>query len=78
MWSCLGKEKDPFVVIPAFPIKEEFKDKWSKKRIRNEIFDAETGDIMQVNPISAYSQIQPSLLRILKPSSLSVKMDLTP
>ena len=48
MWSCLGKEKDPFVVIPAFPIKEEFKDKWSKKRIRNEIFDAETGDIMQV------------------------------
>lgn len=48
MWSCLGKEKDPFVVIPAFPIKEEYKERWSKSRIRKEIFDAETGDIMQV------------------------------
>ena len=48
MWSCLGKEKDPFVVIPAFPIKEEYKDRWSITRIRKEIFDAETGDIMQV------------------------------
>ena len=48
MWSSLGKEKDPFVVIPAFPIKEGFKDRWPKSRIRKEIFDAETGDIMQV------------------------------
>ena len=48
MWSSLGKEKDPFVIIPAFPIKDEFKDSWSKTRIRKEIFDAETGDIMQV------------------------------
>lgn len=48
MWSSLGREKDPFVVLPAFPIKEGFKDRWSKSRIRKEIFDAETGDIMQV------------------------------
>ena len=48
MWSSLGKEKDPFVIIPAFPIKDEFKDKWPKSRIRKEIFNAETGDIMQV------------------------------
>lgn len=48
MWSSLGREKDPFVVFPAFPIKEGFKDRWSKSRIRKEIFDAETGDIMQV------------------------------
>ena len=48
MWSSLGKEKDPFVIFPAFPIKEGFKDRWPKSRIRKEIFDAETGDIMQV------------------------------
>ena len=49
MWSSLSREKDPFTVIPAIPILEEYKDKWPKSRIRKEIFAAESSDLMQVN-----------------------------
>ena len=48
MWSSLSREKDPFTVIPAIPILEEYKDKWPKSRIRKEIFAAESSDLMQV------------------------------
>ena len=49
MWSSLSREKDPFTVIPAIPILEEYKDKWPKSRIRKEIFAAESSDLMQVS-----------------------------
>lgn len=46
LWTSLGKDRDPFHVIPAIPIKKEYSE-WTKTKIRREILEAETADLME-------------------------------
>ena len=34
MWVSMGRSRDPFIIVPGIPLKEEFQQKWSRKRIR--------------------------------------------
>ena len=34
MWVSMGRSRDPFMIVPGIPLKEEFRQKWSRKRIR--------------------------------------------
>ena len=46
LWTSMGKDRDPFHVIPAIPIKKEYSE-WTKNKIRREILEAETADLME-------------------------------
>jgi len=46
LWCSMERRQDPFTIIPGIPIKEEFKG-WTKSRIRSEILEAETGDLLK-------------------------------
>lgn len=48
MWTSLTKDKDPFLVVPAFPVLHQFQEAWPHSRIRKEIFEAESADLMEV------------------------------
>ena len=50
LWCSMERRQDPFTIIPGIPIKDNFKD-WTKSRIRSEILEAETGDLLHVSHI---------------------------
>jgi len=41
MWVSMSRSKDPFVIIPGIPIKEEFEKVWTKMKIRKDILKSE-------------------------------------
>eukprot|EP00092_Neocalanus_flemingeri_P000078 GFUD01000080.1.p1 GENE.GFUD01000080.1~~GFUD01000080.1.p1 ORF type:complete len:1171 (-),score=266.56 GFUD01000080.1:163-3675(-) len=45
LWCSMERRQDPFTIVPGIPIKENFKNIWTKSKIRSEILEAETGDL---------------------------------
>ena len=48
MFLSLGRERDPFLVVPCIPLKEKYKKAWSDTRIRKEILCSENKTLSQV------------------------------
>jgi len=48
MWVSLGRSRDPFLIIPGIPLKEEFKGTWTNKKIRRDILKSENCALNQV------------------------------
>ena len=86
MWSSLTMEKDPFLVLPAFPVLPHFSASWPKSRIRKQIFEAESADLMMNRDalkfirengpdcLIKYKLVLNHLLRIDKSSCVSVNL----
>ena len=49
LWSSIGRDKDPFIVVPAIPIErgDVFK-KWTTSKIRKDILNAESKQLLEV------------------------------
>ena len=48
MFLSLGRERDPFLVVPCIPLKEKYKKLWPNARIRKEILCSENKTLSQV------------------------------
>ena len=48
MFVSLGRERDPFMVVPCIPLKKEYTKTWSNSRIRKEILCSENKTLCQV------------------------------
>ena len=48
MFVSLGRERDPFIVVPGLPLKKEYRAKWPNTRIRKEILYSENKIVSQV------------------------------
>ena len=49
LWSSIGRDRDPFIVVPAIPRKKEHNGKdWTDAKIRREILNAETKQLSEV------------------------------
>ena len=47
LWSSIGMDKDPFIVVPAIPSGDQFKH-WTNTKIRKEILNAESKQLLEV------------------------------
>jgi len=41
MWVSMGRSRDPFLIVPGIPLKDEFKAAWTNKKIRKDILQSE-------------------------------------
>ena len=48
LWSSIGTDRDPFIVVPALPMGQEFRH-WTNTKIRREILNAETKQLTEVS-----------------------------
>ena len=48
MWISLGRERDPFIVLPCLPLPDKLRAQWPNTRIRKEILFASNKTLKQV------------------------------
>ena len=54
LWSSIGRDKDPFIVVPSIPPADSYKS-WTPTRIRREILNAESKQLQEVDISSTRS-----------------------
>ena len=55
MWISMERSKDPFLIVPGIPLKEEFKEKWTNKKIRKDILKSENFTLNQVFKVKLWA-----------------------